>query len=57
MRDGQFHQTAHLYVELKRPMIGKDDLTIPGDRGKVFLRTENINAGNGVWDDDWFYVT
>lgn len=33
-------------------MIGRDDLTIPGDRGKVFLRTENINAGNGVWDED-----
>lgn len=52
MPEGRFPRTRHTSMDLKRPLVGNDDVTAPGGGGTVFLRTENIKAGNGGWDED-----
>ena len=52
MEDGRFPRTKHMSVDLKRPLVRSDDVGARGSRGKVFLRTETIKAGKGVWDED-----
>lgn len=36
MADGRFPRTEHTSVDLKRPLVGNDDLTAPGVVGKCF---------------------
>lgn len=45
-------RTKHTSVDLERPLVGNDDVTARGGGRKVFVKTENTTAGNGVWDED-----